>query len=118
MAGKPDLFIALDCGTNSHAEALFLRELGVDVMVIDHHRSKEQPLEQCLLINPHVHPGGEEILVLEGVFYDEHGDYPAGSWLRNPRYSEHTPFTGKEGALIYVKVGHIDAGLLGDKFIT
>ncbi|MBL9212873.1 MAG: single-stranded-DNA-specific exonuclease RecJ [Opitutaceae bacterium] len=55
--GRPDLFIALDCGTNSHAEALFLRELGVDVMVIDHHRSKEQPLDQCLLINPHVHPG-------------------------------------------------------------
>ena len=53
-AGKPHLFIALDCGTNSHAEAAFLRAQGIDVMVIDHHRSKEQPLEQCLLINPHV----------------------------------------------------------------
>ena len=55
--GRPNLFIALDCGTNSHAEALYLREQGVDVMVIDHHRSKEQPLDRCLLINPHVHPG-------------------------------------------------------------
>ena len=67
--------------------------------------------------NRHIHVGGEEILVLQGLFRDEHGEYPAGSWLRNPRYSEHTPFTGPEGALIYVKGGHIDAGLLGDKFI-
>ncbi len=53
--GKPDLFIALDCGTNSHAEAAYLRAQGIDVMVIDHHRSKEQALDnECLLINPHV----------------------------------------------------------------
>ncbi|MBX3662829.1 MAG: cupin domain-containing protein [Burkholderiales bacterium] len=57
----------------------------------------------------HTHPGGEEILVLEGVFRDEDGVYPAGSWLRNPRWSRHTPYTGAEGALIYVKVGAIDA---------
>ncbi len=57
----------------------------------------------------HTHPGGEEILVLEGVFRDEDGEYPAGSWLRNPRWSRHTPHTGAEGALIYVKVGAIDA---------
>lgn len=62
--------------------------------------------------NTHTHPGGEEILVLEGLFRDEHGEYPAGSWLRNPRWSRHTPFTGNEGALIYVKVGHIGAGFL------
>uniref|UniRef100_UPI00404873BF cupin domain-containing protein n=1 Tax=Rheinheimera sp. TaxID=1869214 RepID=UPI00404873BF len=65
----------------------------------------------------HRHDDGEEILVLDGVFSDEHGEYPAGSWLRNPRYSDHTPYTGPEGALIYVKVGHMGAGLLGDKFI-
>lgn len=59
--------------------------------------------------NEHMHPGGEEILVLDGVFSDEHGDYPAGTWLRNPRWSRHTPYTGAEGALIYVKVGAIDA---------
>jgi anti-sigma factor ChrR (cupin superfamily) len=60
----------------------------------------------------HTHPGGEEILVLEGVFRDEDGVYPAGSWLRNPRWSRHTPFTGPEGALIYVKVGAIDAPVI------
>jgi single-stranded-DNA-specific exonuclease len=53
-AGKPHLFIALDCGTNSHVEAAYLRSQGIDVIVIDHHRSKEQPLDECLLINPHV----------------------------------------------------------------
>jgi anti-sigma factor ChrR (cupin superfamily) len=59
---------------------------------------------------PHRHPGGEEILVLEGVFSDEGGDYPAQTWLRSPRWSQHAPFTGPEGALIYVKVGHLGAG--------
>ena len=68
--------------------------------------------------NRHMHVGGEEILVLEGLFCDEQGQYPAGSWLRSPRNSQHTPFTGAEGALIYVKVGHLGAGLLGDQFIT
>lgn len=68
--------------------------------------------------NQHIHGGGEEILVLEGLFCDEYGQYPAGSWLRNPRYSKHTPFTLEQGALIYVKVGHFDAGLMGDRFIT
>ncbi len=62
--------------------------------------------------NPHTHPGGEEILVLEGVFRDEAGDYPAGTWLRNPRGSRHTPCTGAEGVLIYVKVGAIGADFM------
>ena len=56
---------------------------------------------------PHTHMGGEEILVLEGVFHDEHGSYPAGSWIRSPHMSRHTPYTSDEGALIYVKVGHL-----------
>ena len=53
--GKPHLFIALDCGTNSHEETAYLRAQGIDVMVIDHHRSKEAALQDGLLINPHVH---------------------------------------------------------------
>ena len=55
----------------------------------------------------HNHWGGEEIFVLEGTFYDEHGQYPKGSWLRSPHMSQHTPFTKEDGALIYVKVGHL-----------
>jgi single-stranded-DNA-specific exonuclease len=54
-AGKPHLFIALDCGTNSHEEAAYLRAQGIDVIVIDHHRSKERALDDGILINPHVH---------------------------------------------------------------
>lgn len=56
---------------------------------------------------PHTHWGGEEIFVLEGTFYDEHGRYPKGTWLRSPHMSQHTPFTKADGALIYVKVGHL-----------
>jgi anti-sigma factor ChrR (cupin superfamily) len=51
----------------------------------------------------HVHGGGEEIYVLEGVFSDEHGDYPAGSYLRNPPGSSHAPFS-REGCVIFVKL--------------
>lgn len=93
---------------------------GLSVMPLHEHNGVSTALVRWApntQFNRHIHVGGEEILVLEGLFRDEHGEYPAGSWLRNPRYSEHTPFTGPEGALIYVKVGHIDAGLLGDKFI-
>jgi quercetin dioxygenase-like cupin family protein len=51
----------------------------------------------------HGHPGGEEILVLEGVFQDESGDYPAGSYMRNPPGSGHRP--GSEpGCVIFVKL--------------
>ncbi len=53
--------------------------------------------------NTHVHTGGEEFLVLQGVFQDEHGDYPSGSYLRNPPQSSHTP--GSEpGCIIFVKL--------------
>ncbi|MCB1917916.1 MAG: cupin domain-containing protein [Rhodocyclaceae bacterium] len=54
----------------------------------------------------HRHAGGEEILVLEGVFSDEFGDYPAGTWLRSPPASEHCPFS-RDGCLIWVKTGHL-----------
>ena len=56
--------------------------------------------------NPHRHYGGEEIFVVEGVFSDEHGDYPQGSWLRSPHLSQHQPFS-QEGCLILVKTGHL-----------
>jgi anti-sigma factor ChrR (cupin superfamily) len=57
--------------------------------------------------NPHKHWGGEEIYVIEGTFHDEHGAYPKGTWIRSPHLSEHTPFTKDDGALIYVKTGHL-----------
>lgn len=51
----------------------------------------------------HSHGGGEEYLVLEGVFSDEHGDFPAGYYVRNPPGSRHTPHC-KPGCQILVKL--------------
>ena len=56
--------------------------------------------------NPHRHVGGEEIFVVAGVFEDEHGRYPSGSWIRSPHMSMHKPFS-KEGCTIFVKTGHL-----------
>jgi anti-sigma factor ChrR (cupin superfamily) len=56
--------------------------------------------------NPHRHFGGEEIFVVSGVFEDEHGRYPAGSWIRSPHMSMHQPFS-REGCTIFVKTGHL-----------
>lgn len=55
----------------------------------------------------HNHEGGEEIFVIEGGFRDEQGDYPAGTWLRLPHGSRHEARAGSEGALLYVKTGHL-----------
>jgi len=57
--------------------------------------------------NTHPHPKGEEILVLEGVFSDETGDYPAGNYLRNPPGSSHAPFS-EQGCIIFVKLDQFD----------
>ena len=55
---------------------------------------------------PHRHLGGEEIFVLSGELKDENGNYPRGSWLRNPHRSEHCPYVEQE-TLIWVKTGHL-----------
>jgi anti-sigma factor ChrR (cupin superfamily) len=83
---------------------------GLSVMPLHEHDGISTALVRWApntVFNPHVHPGGEEIYVLDGVFHDEFGVYPKGSWIRSPRYSKHAPFTKEEGALIYVKVGHL-----------
>lgn len=51
----------------------------------------------------HNHPGGEEILVIEGTFSDETGDFHAGTYFRNPLGFRHAPFS-REGCLILVKL--------------
>jgi anti-sigma factor ChrR (cupin superfamily) len=51
----------------------------------------------------HDHPDGEEILVLDGVFSDEHGHWPAGTYLLNPEGFRHAPFS-REGCLLFVKL--------------
>jgi anti-sigma factor ChrR (cupin superfamily) len=59
--------------------------------------------EKGASFTPHKHPLGEEIWVLEGVFSDETGDYGAGTYIRNPPGSQHTPFS-EEGCTIFVKL--------------
>ncbi len=59
------------------------------------------------LFPPHTHGGGEEFIVLDGVFQDEHGDYPAGSYVRNPPTSRHQP-ASKIGCTIFVKLWQFD----------
>lgn len=57
--------------------------------------------------SPHVHTGGEEFIVLEGVFQDEHGDFTAGTYVRNPPTSKHTPGSDT-GCVIFVKLWQFD----------
>lgn len=55
----------------------------------------------------HTHTGGEEFIVLEGIFQDEHGDYPAGTYVRNPPTTSHTPGAA-QGSTIFVKLWQFD----------
>ena len=57
--------------------------------------------------SPHTHGGGEEFLVLDGVFQDEHGDFPAGSYVRNPPTSRHVPGSAG-GCVLFVKLWQFD----------
>ena len=59
--------------------------------------------------SPHTHGAGEEFLVLEGVFSDETGDFPAGFYVRNPPGSRHTPASAP-GAVIFVKLRQMPPG--------
>jgi|TARA_B110000438_G_scaffold303282_2_gene364087 single-stranded-DNA-specific exonuclease len=56
---KPDLVIAVDCGTSSRDEVAWLTEQGIGVVIIDHHTAKESLPENATLVNPHVH-GNED----------------------------------------------------------
>ena len=57
--------------------------------------------------SPHTHDGGEEFFVLEGIFQDEHGEFPAGSYVRNPPTSRHTPGS-VPGCVLFVKLWQFD----------
>ena len=48
------LVIALDCGTNSVEEAVFLHESGIDLIVVDHHQAKEEVSNIPIILNPHL----------------------------------------------------------------
>jgi len=52
----------------------------------------------------HTHIGGEEFLVLKGTFKDQYGEFPAGTYVRNPIGSEHAPWVDDDGCTIMVKL--------------
>lgn len=54
----------------------------------------------------HQHEGGEEIYVISGELIDEHGCYPAGTWIRSPHLSQHSP-RAEQKTVLWVKVGHL-----------
>lgn len=70
-------------------------EAGIVTSVVRYDAGSEFPT--------HNHPDGEEIFVLHGVFSDEHGDYPAGTYLLNPDGTSHAPFS-KDGCTLFVKL--------------
>ncbi|MBB3645474.1 quercetin dioxygenase-like cupin family protein [Rhizobium sp. BK619] len=57
----------------------------------------------------HEHPGGEEFLVLDGIFQDESGDFPTGSYVRNPPGTGHAPGS-ENGCVIFVKLWQFKQG--------
>ena len=57
--------------------------------------------------SPHNHDGGEEFLVLEGIFQDDYGDFTAGTYVRNPPTTSHKP-SSDGGCVIFVKLWQFD----------
>ncbi|MHB1084687.1 MAG: cupin domain-containing protein [Thiobacillus sp.] len=82
---------------------------GLSVMPLHQHQYEHAALVRWqpeTFFQSHAHFGGEEILVLSGVFEDEFGRYPANTWIRSPHMSRHQPFS-RPGCMIYVKTGHL-----------
>jgi hypothetical protein len=59
----------------------------------------------------HTHEFGEEIFVLDGVFSDETGDFPAGTYIMNPPGSSHAPHS-ESGCTLFVKLRHLGSDQL------
>ena len=89
-------------------------ERGVDRIMLDREGDEVARATSIVRYAPgttfkeHVHGQGEEILVLEGEFRDEHGAYPAGTYLRNPWGTRHSPYS-PNGCLLFVKLRQMPA---------
>lgn len=84
-------------------------EFGIRVMPLYYYETEmvalyKWPAGTRYEMQPHF--GGEEVLVMSGTLCDEYGEYPAGTWLRNPHNSEHTRYTEEE-TIIWIKTGHL-----------
>ncbi|NQW01638.1 MAG: cupin domain-containing protein [Rhodospirillales bacterium] len=106
MAPEDQSFVRLDTGNRPWQPGLVD---GLSVMPLHSFGTENVALvkwQPGTRFTGHQHPDGEEIFVIEGVFEDEAGTYPKGTWLRNPAGSTHVPFS-REGCILYVKTGHL-----------
>lgn len=98
---------------NTHDTALPSESVAGLAATLLHQFEKERVLlirwEPNTPFKEHTHIGGEEVFVIAGSFSDENGDYPAGSWVRYPDQSNHNAFTRDEGAVLFLKAGHLPA---------
>lgn len=107
FAADDKVQLAIDSGTRGWTPG---GATGVEIQALHRHREENVFLMRWApdtAYPEHVHEGGEEVLVLDGAFHDEDGHYPKGSWVRYPAGSRHAPYTLDEGALLYVKEGHL-----------
>ncbi len=85
---------------------------GIEAMLLHQFRVEHVALIRWAPNTPfkeRTHHGGEEAFVIEGCFCDEYGAYPAGTWVRYPDQGSHSAFTRDDGALLYLKSGHLPA---------
>ena len=98
-------------------------ELGVERRMLERHGSEIAKATSVVRyqagsrFQAHHHALGEEIFVLDGVFSDETGDYPAGTYIMNPPGSSHTPFS-ESGCTLFVKLRHLGSDQLDREIIN
>ncbi len=83
---------------------------GIEVMLLHQFGAETVALTRIAPNTPfheHTHNGGEEAFVLEGSISDDAGEYSAGTWARYPDQSSHSALSGDDGALLWVKTGHL-----------
>lgn len=99
--------------TASDSDWVCSPESGVDRLMLDRIGDEVARATSIVRYAPgssfarHEHAAGEEFLVLEGTFSDEHADYPAGTYVRNPPGSGHSPYSAG-GCRILVKLRQFD----------
>jgi anti-sigma factor ChrR (cupin superfamily) len=94
---------------NTHSATFRPGAGNLQVLTLHHHGCEQVALVRWPAgerFKDHSHFGGEEIYVISGELRDEHGSYPAGTWIRSPHLSRHFPYAEQE-TLIWVKVGHL-----------
>ena len=88
-------------------------ESGVDRLMLDRIGDEVARATSLVRYTPgssfarHEHSAGEEFLVLDGVFSDEHADYGVGTYVRNPPGSGHSPYS-RNGCRLLVKLRQFD----------